>query len=68
MSKKLLILSALVGSIISVNLELKNKGLYDGTKFNVKVENDKQGTKCGAGQVAIIYYTGKTLSDEKVFD
>ena len=50
-------------------VELKNKGLYDGTKFDVKISDGAEGRQmCQQGQVATVNYTGKLKDSGSVFD
>ena len=47
---------------------IRNKGIYDGTKFDVKVTQQGTNQSCNAGEIATVNYKGTLKEDGTVFD
>tara|TARA_B110001450_G_scaffold211558_1_gene203193 strand:+ start:157 stop:342 length:186 start_codon:yes stop_codon:yes gene_type:complete len=47
---------------------IRNKGIYDGTKFDVKVTQPGTNQSCNPGDIATVNYKGTLKNDGTVFD
>ena len=47
---------------------IRNKGLYDGTVFGVKVTAQGTNQSCNPGDIATVNYKGTLKNDGTVFD
>ena len=47
---------------------IKNKGIYDGTKFDLTVTKEGTNQSCYSGDIATVNYKGTLKSDGSTFD